>query len=142
MRGESIHNPKEILAFIEADKEQQTEESLIDLIRICGEFYLWDYVEGLKKQAKKRNLKKAYQEAKSVLKKREAIPDTSVSACIMGRDRAEGLERCLKSIHGKVDEIIYVDTGSKDNSVEIAEKYRAIVTLNRSPRPPTWRKAG
>ena len=127
MRGESIHNPKEILAFIEADKEQQTEESLIDLIRICGEFYLWDYVEGLKKQAKKRNLKKAYQEAKSVLKKREAIPDTSVSACIMGRDRAEGLERCLKSIQGKVDEIVYVDTGSKDNSVEIAEKYGARV---------------
>jgi len=43
----------------------------------------------------------------------------------MGSNRAAELDRCLESIAGKVDEIIYVDTGSKDNSIEIAEKHGA-----------------
>lgn len=33
------------------------------------------------------------------------------------------LERCLKSVQGKVDEIIIVDTGSNDCTKEIARKY-------------------
>jgi len=41
------------------------------------------------------------------------------------RDNAKTLERCLTSVQGLVDEIIIVDTGSKDNSIEIAKSYGA-----------------
>jgi len=43
------------------------------------------------------------------------------------RDDASVLPRCLSSIVGLVDEIIIVDTGSKDNSIEIAKSYGAQV---------------
>jgi len=43
------------------------------------------------------------------------------------RDNAKTLRRCLDSVVGLVDEIIIVDTGSVDNSVEIAKSYGATV---------------
>lgn len=50
----------------------------------------------------------------------------TVSACMIVRDESELLPRCLDSIKW-VDEIIVVDTGSVDNTVEIAEKAGAKV---------------
>lgn len=43
------------------------------------------------------------------------------------RDNAKTLPRCLGSVAELVDEIIIVDTGSKDNSIEIAKSYGAKV---------------
>ena len=43
------------------------------------------------------------------------------------RDNANVLPRCLKSVKGLVDEIIIVDTGSKDDSISIAEAHGARV---------------
>ena len=43
------------------------------------------------------------------------------------KDEARRLARCLNSVLGLVDEIIIVDTGSKDNSIEIAKSYGATV---------------
>ena len=43
------------------------------------------------------------------------------------RDNANTLPRCLSSVGGLVDEIIIVDTGSKDNSIEIARSFGAQV---------------
>ncbi|QGG48801.1 Glycosyl transferase, family 2 [Heliorestis convoluta] len=43
------------------------------------------------------------------------------------RDEAEQLSRCLKSAQDVVDEIIIVDTGSVDKTVEIAHSYGAQV---------------
>lgn len=37
------------------------------------------------------------------------------------------LDKCLQSVQGKVDEIIIVDTGSADKTVEIAEKHGSII---------------
>ena len=46
-----------------------------------------------------------------------------VSAVIIGRDEARNLPRCLSVLDSCVDEVIYVDTGSRDESVSIAEEY-------------------
>jgi tetratricopeptide (TPR) repeat protein len=50
-----------------------------------------------------------------------------LSAAIIVRDEAEHLDGCLASLHGLVDEIVVVDTGSIDASVEVAERHGAIV---------------
>jgi len=49
------------------------------------------------------------------------------SACMIVRDEEENLARCLTSIKDFVDEIIIVDTGSVDRTVEIAESFGASV---------------
>ena len=41
------------------------------------------------------------------------------------KNEEDCLERCLKSVHDYVDEIIIVDTGSTDQTVAIAQKYGA-----------------
>ncbi len=48
-----------------------------------------------------------------------------VSACMIVKNEEEMLEDCLSSIRNWVDEIILVDTGSTDRTVEIAESYGA-----------------
>lgn len=47
----------------------------------------------------------------------------TISACMIGKDEAQNLPRCIESIKGVVDEMIYLDTGSKDNSKKIAKSY-------------------
>lgn len=51
----------------------------------------------------------------------------TISLCMIMRDNADVLARCLDSVKGLVDEIIIVDTGSKDDSVDIALSYGAKV---------------
>lgn len=46
-----------------------------------------------------------------------------ISAAIMVRNEEANLERCLKSILPIIDEIVILDTGSTDKTVEIAKKY-------------------
>lgn len=48
-----------------------------------------------------------------------------ISLCMIMRDEEEHLARCLDSVRDVVDEIVIVDTGSVDRSVEIAEGYGA-----------------
>ncbi len=51
----------------------------------------------------------------------------SMSLCMIMRDNAKTLARCLSSVMGLVDEIVIVDTGSVDNSIKIAESHGAQV---------------
>ena len=48
-----------------------------------------------------------------------------LSAAIIVKDEAEHLDACLASLRGLVDEIVVVDTGSTDASVEVALRHGA-----------------
>jgi len=47
----------------------------------------------------------------------------AISACLIVKDEEKHLENCLNSIKSLADEIIIVDTGSKDKTKEIAKKF-------------------
>lgn len=46
----------------------------------------------------------------------------TISACLIVRNESLVLERCLSSLSGAVDEIVVVDTGSTDATLEIAAR--------------------
>lgn len=46
-----------------------------------------------------------------------------LSLCMIVKDEEETLDKCLNSVDGLVDEIIIIDTGSKDRTKEIGLKY-------------------
>lgn len=51
----------------------------------------------------------------------------SISACMIVKNEEKFLSQCLTSIKGAVNEIIIVDTGSTDKTVEIAHSFGASV---------------
>ena len=53
--------------------------------------------------------------------------DPRISLCMIVKDEAEMLPRCLEAVSPFVDEMIIVDTGSTDGTPEIAEGYGAKV---------------
>jgi glycosyltransferase involved in cell wall biosynthesis/predicted Zn-dependent protease len=56
-----------------------------------------------------------------------ALARPTVSACLIVKDEAANLGRCLTSLQGLVDEIVVVDTGSRDDTVAIATSFGATV---------------
>ena len=65
--------------------------------------------------------------AKKGRTKRNEAGKPTISVCMIVKNEEELLPRCLQSIENLVDEIILVDTGSSDRTVEIAESYGAKV---------------
>jgi len=55
------------------------------------------------------------------------LAGTQLSAALIVRDEERFLEDCLRSLGGRVDEIVVVDTGSTDRSREIARDFGARV---------------
>jgi len=43
-----------------------------------------------------------------------------ISLCVIAKDEEENIARCLDSVRGVCDEIIVVDTGSRDRTAEVA----------------------
>lgn len=52
---------------------------------------------------------------------------STISLCMIVRDEEDVLGRCLASIQGIADEIVIVDTGSKDRTKEIAAQYTDLI---------------
>ena len=46
-----------------------------------------------------------------------------ISLCMIVKDEEDVLERCLECAKNIADEIVIVDTGSKDRTKDIANKY-------------------
>ncbi|MCL4510997.1 MAG: glycosyltransferase [Bacteroidetes bacterium] len=52
---------------------------------------------------------------------------TKLSLCMIVKNEEEYLPKCLQSVRGIADEIIVVDTGSTDSTIEIAKRFGAKV---------------
>lgn len=68
------------------------------------------------------------------------MPDVVLSVVIIGRNEGERLRRCLESVKnmdpiGGDVEVIYVDSGSVDNSIALAQGYGAKTLKVESSRP-------
>ncbi|MEM1281317.1 MAG: glycosyltransferase, partial [Cyanobacteria bacterium P01_H01_bin.152] len=50
----------------------------------------------------------------------------TISLCMIVKDEAENLPRCLESVKDCVDEMRILDTGSQDDTIAIAASYGAI----------------
>jgi tetratricopeptide (TPR) repeat protein len=50
-----------------------------------------------------------------------------ISLCMIVKDEEKNLQRCLLSVQGAVDEIIIVDTGSTDHTLDTAKRFSAKV---------------
>ncbi|MGE6719899.1 glycosyltransferase [Peribacillus frigoritolerans] len=47
----------------------------------------------------------------------------SISLCMIVKDEEDSLPNCLASVRELVDEMIIIDTGSKDNTKQIASAF-------------------
>ena len=65
------------------------------------------------------------------LKVESNVQPPALSLCMIVKNEAENLGRCLRSVQGVADEVIVVDTGSTDRTVEIAEAFGARVFHHR-----------
>jgi glycosyltransferase involved in cell wall biosynthesis len=55
------------------------------------------------------------------------MSQSTISLCMIVKNEEDQLPRCLKSVRSVVDEIVIVDTGSTDRTVEIARDFGAKV---------------
>lgn len=65
----------------------------------------------------------------------------NIAAVIIGRNEGDRFLRCLASVKGQVDLVVYVDSGSTDGSIEAAEKAGAEVVRLDTSRPFTAARA-
>ena len=62
-----------------------------------------------------------------------AVTKPRLSLCMIVRDVDDILDRCLASIEDHVDQIVIVDTGSVDNTKEVARKHAKVVVFDYTP---------
>lgn len=53
--------------------------------------------------------------------------EKTISLCMIVKNEEKHLARCLSSVKDIVDEMIIVDTGSTDNTIEIAKSFNALI---------------
>ena len=62
---------------------------------------------------------------KKTQRKRRTSGNLQLSLCLIARDEADFLDRCLASVQGLVDEVVVVDTGSRDGTKTVARRHGA-----------------
>jgi GT2 family glycosyltransferase len=72
---------------------------------------------------------------------RAARQGQDVAAVVIGRNEGERLQRCLASLIGHVRDVVYVDSGSTDGSVALAQSLGAHVIGLDTTRPFTAARA-
>jgi tetratricopeptide (TPR) repeat protein len=65
--------------------------------------------------------------AKVIAKRARPATNLKLSLCMIVKDEEEMLPRCLAAVAPAVDEIVIVDTGSTDRTIEIARAHNATV---------------
>ncbi|MEW5924422.1 MAG: tetratricopeptide repeat protein, partial [Candidatus Zixiibacteriota bacterium] len=125
------------LAWQSAGKTDKAEESFLTAISYNKAYHhpyinLASMYQRLKEydEAEKiidSGLKKCSQVQELRILKKNLKYKATVSACMMVKNEEELLPTCLESIRNWVDEIIIVDTGSTDRTIEIARSYGARV---------------
>ena len=110
------------------------------LARICSQ--KGDFQRGREILDKVRSMAPDYRPAKSLSKKfrkqgaghamdRGVFIDPGVnpllSVCLITKNEEKNITRCLESVAGIANEIIVVDTGSTDKTIEVAREFGAIV---------------
>lgn len=71
----------------------------------------------------RRNKNREFSKHSNIAKKDIPANLSKISVCMIVKDEENFLDQCLMSVKEIADEIIIVDTGSKDNTIEIARKY-------------------
>lgn len=73
--------------------------------------------------------------------KAQVAPRESVGAVVIGRNEGPRLRACLASIAGRFDPIVYVDSGSSDDSMAVAASFGIAAIALDSERPFTAARA-
>src|SRR5947209_6863660 len=81
----------------------------------------------LRLRAVKSGLAALARRAKRVAAQAKPAEGLKLSLCMIVRDEEEMLPRCLAAVAPAVDEIVVVDTGSQDRTIEIARSFGARV---------------
>ena len=66
---------------------------------------------------------------------------TTFGMVVIGRNEGDRLKRCLDSVQGSPDRVVYVDSGSADDSIAVARAHGAIVVELDLHRPFTAARA-
>ena len=72
---------------------------------------------------------------------REDFPLTEIGVVVIGRNEATRLERSLRSVLGNGSYVVYVDSGSTDHSLDIAQALAVETVALESARPFTAARA-
>ena len=67
--------------------------------------------------------------------------EIEIGAVVIGRNEGDRLHRCLRSMAGKVERIVYVDSGSTDGSLEMAREQGAEIIELDLTKPFTAARA-
>jgi glycosyltransferase involved in cell wall biosynthesis len=66
---------------------------------------------------------------------------TGIGVVVIGRNEGQRLERCLQSLVGRADQLVYVDSGSTDGSVQLARRLGVEVVALDMTQPFTAARA-
>ncbi len=66
---------------------------------------------------------------------------TGIGVVVIGRNEGQRLERCLLSLVGRADQLVYVDSGSSDGSVQLARRLGVEVVALDMTQPFTAARA-